>query len=196
MSFRTRVLNIPQKSITLRPVAYTSFSDAFLNNPPDATISQDSCFIPVSENGGQEPLIQSIGISPERKWQSQDDQVGPDRDITGLNSGGADMIGIELSCPSYTLIAANTYDGLQRIYFPLYEANDRQGGFIEFCHDNAALVAWAAGSPDTIEFAQNGTLYNKGGIGDDSKIIVRWDGTPGPLGGGGAISDTNRIINI
>jgi len=196
MSFRTRVVTIPKKVIVLQPIAYTSNTDAFLNSPNSA-LSQDSCFLPMAESGGDDAKIRTSTASYLWAFQASDTTVGPDKTIITDAATGNNFTALRFETNFVNLIAANTYDGLQRIYFPLYEAHDRQGGYVEFYYLNSAFnAAFVVGGEYIAEFAQNGSVYIGGGVGDDTKLVVRWDGTAGQAGGGGAISDTNRIIYI
>jgi len=212
MTFKKRTLIIPKRlqstGFALPIAPYTSLTDAFLTTP-DPDLEQDDCFIPfickVSENNYDLFITTQSGDTDNGKLnykiEGSDVEpitlVGLFKTIIGQGEEGSVFDGIFLykRAPGNQTYAPAIYNGLQRLWLPGTINDDKLGGYIEFYYHQEAFEANEEDEDfNGFEISQNGSVYESEGIGDDTKLIVRWDGTVGQMGGGSLISDTIRIV--
>jgi len=170
-------------------------------NQPAPTLSQNDCFIPIGDSS-DETVIQVYDSNQDiiYAWTAGVNNLGPNQTISfKTQNAGVPIEGrmyIYANGGTFSTFASSSYNGRQRIWLPRLADNDKKGGYIEFWYND---VAWTAGfnGQSRLEIAKNGSVYlyaASTNIGDDTKLVMRWDGVAGQAGGGAAIADTERYI--
>ena len=178
-----RYWRITNSDLTTYPVSgYTSGTDADLTSPDD-TYDTGSEFVPCDTLSTATYIL--IGDYSWTTAGAADTSSVWSGDSLGSSYGN---VIISANSEDWNSFAASGSNGWKEIDLPLSASGDGLGGKVGYYYHSAG---WQNVGNVDFEIGMNGSVYiaNTGGssnVGDNTKLIVRWDGVLGAAGGGTA----------
>lgn len=167
---------------------FPSISSRFLDTPNDAYNTKNQLLPLLGDHSGAGGDLLELRLLANDGWYRLSNDQGawsPGLEVLYAGNGwGSPLHGVWFSINGevWDTFASNSFDGLQTMELPKSSSGDSLGGYFEYYYHQTAWTTAFNGNGSEVVIAQSGSVY-KGSI-STANLVVAWDGTIGPAGGG------------